>query len=148
MPDFWITTGASALLAVLVAGLLSAAVAIWGTSRSIRQKSVIEQRQRWRDSLREAVPRFVTERDKALRSRLRDSIVLHLNPERDRDAIELVDAFVADRSQFNRAAVVDHFQVLLKVEWEKSKIEASLWPFCARSRAERVVERQRGEPRR
>lgn len=76
---------------------------------------------------------------------LRDKIALQLNPSRDRRAVELLDSFLADRSRSNRSAVVDHFQVLLKVEWEKSKREASLWPLSARSRAERVVERQRDE---
>jgi hypothetical protein len=142
MADYWMTVGAVALLGGIVSALITAAVTRSSTTRNIFQKSVIEQRQVWRDSLRVLVPRLLSDRDRASQQRIRDSIVLHLNPSKDREAVFLIDAFIAKRSPQNREAVVRHFQIMLKQEWEKSKIEATAGTRGADRKAVRIVEAQ------
>lgn len=138
MSDYWVTVGVVALIGVVVGALVSA----WSVSRSIRHKSVIEERQKWRDALRELIPDLVGADDRGARHRVRDSIVLRLNPYKDQEAMLLVDQFVDDPSRERGLAVVAHFQDLLKRDWERAKIEASHFPWWAPSRADREVQRQ------
>ncbi|WP_152525907.1 hypothetical protein [Microbacterium maritypicum] len=142
MFDYWLTVGAAALGGGIVSALIMAAVTMSSTSRNIFQKSVIEQRQVWRDSLRVLVPRLLSDRDRTSQRCIRDSIVLHLNPSKDREAVSLIDAFIAKRSPQNREAVVRHFQMMLKHEWEKSKIEATAGTRGADRKAAQIVDAQ------
>jgi hypothetical protein len=137
--DIW----GPAAVAALVGLVTSALVSVWGVSRNIKHKSVIEERQRWRDSLRELVPIFTTDRDKMTRRAVRNSIALHLNPYGDAEAVRVLDQFQSKPTSVNAEAVVSCFQDILKRDWERSKIEASLWPFRARARAEKAVDAQK-----
>lgn len=142
MANDWWAVVTAALGGGIVSALITAAVTVSSTSRNIFQRSVIEQRQVWRDSLRALVPRLLSERDRASQQCIRDSIVLHLNPSKDREAVCLIDAFIEKRSPQNREGVVRHFQIMLKQEWEKSKIEATAGARGADRKAARIVEAQ------
>lgn len=142
MTEYWTTIGVAALVGFLTSGIVTA----WGISRNIKHKSVIEERQKWRDSLRQLIPDLVNESDKQSRVQIRNSVVLRMNPYRDGEAIRLIDGVVADPSPENGQAVVGHFQDLLKRDWERAKIEATWFPVHASERADRKVDRQRDSP--
>lgn len=139
MTDYWTTVGIAAFVGFLTSGV----VAVWGISRNIKHKSVIDERQKWRDSLRQLIPELVGQVEEKSRARIRDSVALRLNPYHDAEAIRLLDRVVVDPAAENGAAVVGHFQDLLKRDWERAKIEATWLPFRAASRADRIVDRQR-----
>ncbi len=139
MSDYWVTVGVAALIGIFVGALVS----VWSVSRNIKHKSVIEERQKWRDALRVLIPDLVATSDRDERRRLRDAVVLRLNPYRDQEAMRRIDQFVSDPSRKGGLAVVEHFQDLLKRDWERAKIEASQCPWCARWRSDRRVRRQR-----
>lgn len=138
MSDYWVTIGLAALIGVIV----GASVSLWSVTRNIEHKSVIEERQKWRDALRELIPSLVDAAEKDERKRLRNSIILRLNPYHDQTAMLLVDQHVENPSHQSGLLVVAHFQDLLKRDWERAKIEASFFPFWARSRADNRVRRQ------
>lgn len=138
MTGFW----TAAAVATVFGGITSAIVSIWGLSRNIKHKSVIEERQKWRDTLRTLVPDLVCETDRVSREKIRDSIALRLNPYHDGDCIQLIDEFIANPSRDSADAIVAQFQSLLKRDWERAKIEAGFWPWRARKRADRRVDRQ------
>lgn len=118
--EFWVTVGLSGLLALGT----SAGISVWGVSRNIKHKAIIEERQKWRDSLRGLVPQLVSEPDLASREKIRDEIALRLNPYKGRRSLELIDQFVSNPSPRTRHQVIDHFQDMLKRDWERAKIEA------------------------
>lgn len=132
------TIGFAALIGVVVGAIVS----IWSVSRNIKHKSVIEERQKWRDALRELIPHLVDTDDRDERNRVRNSIILRLNPYKDQEAMFIVDQHVENPSKQSGLLVVAHFQDLLKRDWERAKIEASLFPFRARPRADLRVRRQ------
>lgn len=138
MSDYWLTLG----LAALIGALTSALVNIWGVARSIRHKSVIEERQTWRQAIRELVPELVSTTDPESRIQIRDQIALRLNPHKDKDALLLLDRFHADPTRGVAERLVEHFQHMLKVDWERAKVEASFFPWCADRRAQRRTTRQ------
>lgn len=138
MSDYWVTIG----LAALIGAVIGALVSVWSVTRNIEHKSVIEERQKWRDALRELIPRLVDAADQGDRNRVRNSIILRLNPYQDQAAMLVVDQHVENPSPQTGLLVVTHFQDLLKRDWERAKIEASLFPFWARSRADSRVRRQ------
>lgn len=138
MSDYWVTIGLAALIGVIVGAIVS----LWSVTRNIEHKSVIEERQKWRDALRELIPSLVDAADRDDRNRVRNSIVLRLNPYHDQAAMLLVDQHVENPSRQSGLFVVAHFQDLLKRDWERAKIEASFIPFWARSRADNRVRRQ------
>jgi hypothetical protein len=132
-----------AAVSAAVGGLTSAFISVWVVTRNIKYKSVIEERQKWRDSLRDLIPNLVSQVDRSSRERVRDSIVLRMNPYKNGTAIRLMDRFVSDPSRNTGLAVVVHFQDMLKRDWEKAKIEGSFWPYRATERADRIVEKQK-----
>lgn len=85
-------------------------VSVWGVSRNIKHKAIIEERQKWRDSLRQLIRELVSQPDRSARERTRDSIVLRLNPYKDADAVALIDRFVTAPSESGRLEIVDRFQ--------------------------------------
>lgn len=139
MTELFGSVGVSALVAVFV----SSVVSVWGISRNIRLKAVIEQRQCWRNEIRDLVADLVSESSKPNRKRLRAAIILRLNPNDETVAVGLLNQFLGNATPSNADALVAHFQCVLKLEWERAKIEASFRPFCAVRRASRRVERQR-----
>lgn len=138
MTEFW----TAAAVATVFGAITSAIVSIWGLSRSIKHKSVIEERQKWRDTLRILVPQLVSETDGDSRVEIRDSIALRLNPFQDGHCIRQIDEFIANPSRDSADAIVGLFQELLKRDWERAKIEAGFWPWRARERADRRVNEQ------
>lgn len=138
MSDYWVTIGLAALIGVVVGAMVS----IWSVTRNIKHKSVIEERQKWRDALRELIPRLIDADDKNERNQARNSIVLRLNPYKDQLAMQVVDRHFENPSRQSGLLVVSHFQDLLKRDWERAKIEASHFPFWATSRADKRVRLQ------
>lgn len=138
MSDYWVTIGLAAVIGVVIGAIVS----VWSVSRNIKHKSVIEERQKWRDALRELIPRLVDAAGQDDRNRVRNSIILRLNPYQDQAAMLVVDQHVENPSRETGLIVVAHFQDLLKRDWERAKIEASFFPFWARSRADSRVSRQ------
>lgn len=139
MPDYWLTVGAVAVIAALI----SAVVSVWGVSRNIKHKAVIEERQNWRQALREMIPNFVSQQDEAARDALRNAIALRLNPYKDQAALDLLAQYTAAPTPALAESVVAHFQAMLKLEWQRAKREAGLFPWGAGWRATLSVRWQR-----
>ena len=138
MQDFWTTVGLSALVATIFTGLIS----FWSVNRAIRQRVVIEERQKWRDSLRTVVPQLVNSPDPKARISLRDEIALRLNPIKDSAALRLMDQYILTNSRNDAEMLIAHFQWMLKHDWERSKLEAGWWPWNAEVRAAARIRRQ------
>ena len=138
MNEYWVTIG----LAAVTGTFVSTVVSVWTVSRNIKHKAIIEERQKWRDALRELIPRLVDADRRDERNQRRDSIILRLNPYKDQDAMQIIDQYVENPSRESGLLVVFHFQDLLKQDWERAKIEASLVPLWARSRGDLRVRRQ------
>ncbi|WP_150954461.1 hypothetical protein [Microbacterium testaceum] len=139
MNEFWTSAAIATIFGAAIGGMIS----VWGLSRNIKHKSVIEERQKWRDSLRSLVPELVGELDEKSRKEIRDSIALRLNPYEDADCVDLIDKFHGNPSDELAFAIVARFQDLLKRDWERAKIEAGFWPWRARDRADERVNTQR-----
>ena len=138
--SYWLTVG----LAAILGAILGAIVSVWTVTRTIRHKSVIEERQKWRDTLRELVPNLISTADASERVRIRNAVALRLNPNDDADvrAVESIDGFLADSSQRRGLEIVEMFQRLFKLDWERAKIEASFRPWCAVRRATKRIGKQ------
>ena len=100
------TAGLAAVISLVVSGV----VTLWSSQRTIHQQVVIEERRRWRDDIRELVPKLVDPQQAQHRQITRNEILLRLNPAEDRDAMQHIDAFVGDPSVDRAEAVVEHFQ--------------------------------------
>lgn len=135
MSDYWLTIGAVALIAAAT----SAIVSMWGVSQNIKHKAIIEERQNWRLALRELVPAFVGEEDSRERERMRNLIVLRLNPYKDQEAVVLLNEYVLTPSPEAGRKLVAHFQAMLKLEWQRAKRESGVVPWGAGWRARRSV---------
>ncbi|MFL0564612.1 hypothetical protein ACH0CG_02560 [Microbacterium sp. 179-I 1D1 NHS] len=138
MSDYWVTIGLAALIGVVVGALIN----IWSVARTIEHKSVIEERQKWRDSLRDLIPRLVGANGRDEREQARNAIFLRLNPYRDQEAMRLVDRYLEIPSRQTGLDVVAHMQRLLKHDWERAKIESSIFPVFASRRADGRTRRQ------
>lgn len=112
MIDYWLTVG----IAAVIATLTSAIVSIWGVSRNIKHKAVIEERQNWRLAMRDLVPTLLGQKDVRERERTRNLIVLRLNPYKDQEAVELLNRYVSSPSPETGRTLVSHFQAMLKLE--------------------------------
>lgn len=132
------TAGLAAVISLVVSGV----VTLWSSQRTIHQQVVIEERRRWRDDIRELVPKLVDPQQAQHRQITRNEILLRLNPAEDRDAMQHIDAFVGDPSVDRAEAVVEHFQRYLKFEWTRAKKEAGWCPFGAAKRARHEIEKQ------
>lgn len=139
--DYWVTVG----LAATIGAFTGATVSVWSVTRNIAHKSVIDERQKWRELLRELIPALVTCKSRTQRTRFRDSIVLRLNPNDDQEAVELLDKFLRHPSRENGEQVVTHFQTILKFDWERAKIEASLRNYRSSQRAAKIIAKQSRE---
>lgn len=135
LTDYWLTIG----LVALIAALTSAIVSVWGVSRNIKHKAVIEERQNWRLAIRELIPAFVSQDDEDAREQVRNEIVLRLNPYKDQEAIALLDEYTLTPSRDAGRELVSHFQAMLKLEWQRAKREAGVLPWGAGWRAELSV---------
>lgn len=144
MSDYWLTIGAVALIAAVT----SAIVSMWGVSRNIKHKAVIEERQNWRLALRELVPAFVGEENSHERERLRNAIVLRLNPYKDQKAIFLLNGYVKEPSPEAGREIVGLFQAMFKLEWQRAKRESGVIPWGAGWRASLSVRWQRRRAKR
>lgn len=128
---------------VVWAAVVAAIFGAYSLLRNIRHRSVIQARQRWRDALRELVPEFLATKRKSERTRIRSAIVLRLNPYNDCTYECALDLFIKNPSSENASYVAKIFQEYLKHDWERAKIEASLFPWFAGKRAELRVNRQK-----
>lgn len=140
MATYWLTLG----LAAALGALIGAVVSVWTVARTIKQKSVIEERQKWRDTLRELVPELIATGDPTERVRVRNTVVLKLNPHDEADvrAVKSIDEFISYPTEPSSVEIVAMFQKMLKLDWERAKIEASLRPWNAARRAKKRVNRQ------
>ncbi len=143
MATYWLTLG----LAAVLGALIGAVVSVWTVTRTIKQKSVIEERQKWRDSLRELVPDLIATENSTERVRIRNTVVLKLNPHDEADvrAVNSIDGFISDPSERGGIDIAVIFQKMLKLDWERAKIEASFWPWVAARRATKRVKKQEEE---
>lgn len=137
--EYWLTLG----LAAVLGALIGAATTAWSVTRNIKHKSVTEERQHWRGMLRELVPELVSSKDKKSRIIVRNAIALRLNPYQDEELLATLDTYLKNPSITHGEQVVEHFQALLKFDWERAKIEASFVPWCASWRARKRIQRQK-----
>lgn len=137
----WLPTIVSAILSALIA----ASVSWFGVLVNVRQKSVMAARQNWRDELRRLLPQFTAADSAIERERLRDAITLHLNPYKDGNLVENLDAYVTNPSTARRRSVITLFAEYLKYDWQRAKAEA----FYRSGRADRIaaeeIDKQRKE---
>ena len=138
MTEFW----SAAAVATVFAAITSTVVSVLGLSRSIKHKSIIEERQKWRDTLRTLLPDLLNGADRDSQLKIRDSIALRLNPYHDEDRLRLIDEFIEEPSRDSADAIVIQFQILLKHDWERAKIEAGFWQWRALERVDRLVNKQ------
>lgn len=70
--------------------------------------------------------------------------MLKLNPHDEADvrAVKSIDGFISDPSERGGIEIVVIFQKMLKLDWERAKIEASLRPWNAVRRATKRVKKQ------
>lgn len=113
MDDF-----ALALFGAFVGGFLTYLTVV----RKLHHATVIQERQKWRDDMR----KFGIELSDALRKnnrhqidRLRFEIRMRLNPA-DKNDRAIIECETADE-------IVQHISVLLKHDWERAKLEASMF---------------------
>ena len=141
MAEYWLTIGVVAVIAAMT----SAVVSIWGVSRNIKHKAVIEERQNWRQAVRELIPELLSTSDAADRERTRNALVLRLNPYKDQGTVDLLDRYTSSPSHDLGREVVAQFQDLLKLEWQRAKAEAGLIAWGAAWRAGLEVKWQRSQ---
>ena len=112
------------MLPAILSGLIAAAVSWYGVKFNMRQRSVIEARQRWRDQLRTLVPKLTSASTESERLRLRDELVLYLNPYKDELLLEAIDNYLDEQSEGHREVLIAKFSEYLKYDWERAKAEA------------------------
>lgn len=129
----------------IVSALIAAGVSWFGVSANIRYRSILAARQNWRDELRRILPLFTSASPHSERLRLRDALVLHLNPYRDEQLIAAICEYAGEPTASRRSALITLFAEYLKYDWERAKAEVR----HRSSKAERValerVARQREE---
>lgn len=138
MVEYWTTVG----IVAMMAAFLGATVSLIGVWRNIKHKVVMEERQNWRSSIREIIPAFIAEKDVRERERMRNAIILRLNPYDDQIAIDLLMECATSPSPDAELKLVTHFQAMLKYEWERAKRETSLISWGAGWRAALSLRRQ------
>ena len=133
------------LLPALVSAVIAAVVSWLGVAFNVRQRSILEARQRWRDELRRLLPEFTASDSANDRERLRGAITLHLNPYKDQHLIASLDSYVREPTVATGRIVIDTFSEYLKYDWQRAKAEALHSSRCADRRAAKEVGRQRRE---
>ena len=113
-----------AIVGALLSALIAATVSWFGVLLNVRQKSILEARQRWRDELRRILPEFTSTEDSNEREKLRDAITLQLNPYKDQELVATLDEFINEQNVDQRRHVVDSFAEYLKYDWQRAKAEA------------------------
>lgn len=127
-----------AIVSAILSALIAAGVSWFGVLVNVRQKSVIEARQNWRDELRRLLPQFTAADPVTERERLRDAVILHLNPYRDLDLVATLDNYVTAPTTAHRRLVIGKFAEYLKYDWERAKAET----FYGSDRADRIAEKE------
>lgn len=135
----WLPTVVSAILSALIA----AGVSWFGVLTNVRQRSILEARQSWRNELRGLLPQFTGADSTADRERLRDAITLLLNPYKDRGLVSTLDDYIADPTGAHRRAVISSFAEYLKHDWQRAKAEV----FHRSDRADRIATKEVEEQR-
>ena len=120
------TVLSSGVLAGLVAGL----VTLRSTERKIAIENITQQRQLWREKIREKAVEAIKPSEKKDKTRLLELYVefqLILNPE-DSDDISILDTLwgMANTNDDNNATLElsEKLSLLLKHDWERAKREA------------------------
>jgi hypothetical protein len=118
------------LAPAVIAAVVSAFVSLVTSERRIDAENVLQERKKWRDTIRtlaEEVHVALADPDRqALKlNALRAKFSLHLNPH---DPMDQGILAVINVEQFDRQIEFDQrVALLLKHDWERAKREASLW---------------------
>jgi len=118
------------LTPAVVATVVSASVSLIASERRIAAENVLQERKKWRDTIRalaEEVHAALADLDRqALKlNALRAKFTLHLNPH---DPMDQGILAVINVEEFDRQIEFDNrVALLLKQDWERAKREASLW---------------------
>lgn len=126
---------------LLNAALLVAIIAYLSDRKKEKLTYITEERQKWRERVREKVPKLVKlttnftlkemklsvlkkEREEAIE--IANYLLLSLNPNRGEDEV-LKEYLISllNNQAISRERFVERFSILLKEEWEKGKYEAS-----------------------
>ena len=116
------------LTSSLIAGLVGAAVAIWTTQKRINIENITQERQAWREKVRDkalAVHDALVARDKPTLDRLRSEFTAILNPE-DQDDKDIIDCISLpdEGKELERAEeFAKRISFLMKHDWERVKLE-------------------------
>ena len=118
----------------VIAAIVAAIVVIWTTQRKIAIENITQERQKWREKIREKsleVHDSLIEKDEKKLNRLRSEFEIILNPfdEEDKEILNLIklpndgDELKASQEFTGRVSY------LLKHDWQRVKLEAGA-TFC------------------
>lgn len=120
------------LSSAVIAALVSGVVAIITNIRNSKLKYITEERQKWRENMRNVVPKILSSIDWKERKFLLEQLRLGLNPRdtEDQEIIKIIDeslkSYPYEISKSDNGKFRNLIQNLLKYEWEKAKYEAGL----------------------
>ena len=131
------------------------AVAVWGflgvasgavlanfaaaltAQRKLFGEGIMLERTKWRDKVRGYASDLDSVSSETDNNSLWRKLALNLNPSDSEDEKLTKLARKFPRSDDDRNELTERFAVLLKHDWDRSKVEASWFPFCADRRAKR-----------
>lgn len=124
------------LISGVVAGLVAGLVTLRTTERKIAIENITQQRNVWRDKVREKaleVSKAYKDSDTTKMKSLYGEFQLFLNPE-DNDDKSILDTLWAMQSKDGNSDVaielIEKLALLLKYDWERAKLEAKpAWHF-------------------
>lgn len=136
------------LTSTVTSCVISSTVSIWAKSREIKVQAILTQRQEWRNILRDLLPLFFDSSSDSIensKSSIRNKIALRLNPfdHLDKKVLNLMDDYIDNPTKEKEKEIISDFQEMLKKDWERAKIEASLFSYSASNRANKKVEKKR-----
>jgi len=105
----------------------------WQTKIQIMNESITKERKEYREFMRDASVKFVTSENESSMEKVKNEIILRLNPydPRDQLLVELMNLIIdskTDRteSQVLKEKFIYSMQCLLKFDWERSKSETKI----------------------
>lgn len=120
------------LSSAVIAAIVSGTIAIITNIRNSKLKYITEERQKWRENIRNIVPKIMSTNSCEEKKNLLEQLRLGLNPQdtEDQIIIEIIDdslkEYPYEISTNNNIKFRNLIQNLLKYEWEKAKYEAGL----------------------
>ena len=118
----------------VIAAIVAAIVVIWTTQRKIAIENITQERQKWREKIREKsleVHDSLIEKDEKKLNRLRSEFEIILNPfdEEDKEILNLIKLPSDGGGLKASQEFTGRVSYLLKHDWQRVKLEAGA-TFC------------------